>query len=242
MAQFHEGKNNLSNKANRNIIVGIIFMVLVITSFYVVFMQQIQVTRWYYFLPIMVFMVLASYYVKRGIIFRFGARGENIGLTQALQLPEGYHVFTNVTISYQNYSQETDLIIVGMKGVYIVEVKNHNGKIIGDAEAAQWMQHKVGRGGGRYSKKMNNPVKQVKGQVYKLSKFLKEQGINVWVEGVILFTNSEVIVDVHNSSIPILFPAKRLSHYILTCKNRQYLNKALINKVAEMISSVQKEA
>ena len=88
---------------------------------------------------------------------------------------------------------------------------------------------------------MNNPVKQVKGQVYKLSKFLKEQGINVWVEGVILFTNDEVSVNVQNSSIPILFPAKRLSHHILTCKNRQYLNKSLINKVVELISLVQEE-
>ncbi|MBP2627452.1 MAG: hypothetical protein H6Q68_2163 [Firmicutes bacterium] len=241
MAHFHKGRNNLSSKANRSLIVGLVFFVLVITAFYVVFVHRIRVDKWYYFLPIMIFMVLTGYFIKRGIIFRFGAKGENLGLTQALNLPDGYHVFTNVTISYQNYSQETDLIIVGTKGVYIVEVKNHNGKIIGDAEASQWMQHKIGRGGGRYSKKISNPVKQVKGQVYKLSKFLKEQGINVWVEGVILFTNDEVTVNVQNSNIPILFPAKRLSHYILTCKNRQYLNKALINRVVEMISSVQKE-
>ena len=242
MAQFHKGKNNLSSKANRNIVAGVLFFVLVLSSFYVVFMRQIQVEKWYYFLPVMIFMVLASYFIKRGVIFKFGAKGENLGLLQALNLPEGYHVFTNVTISYQNYSQETDLIIVGMKGVYIVEVKNHNGKIVGDAESPEWVQHKVGRGGGRYSKKMNNPVKQVKGQVYKLSKFLKEQGINVWVEGIILFTNSDVIVEVKNSSIPILFPAKRLNNYILTCKNRQYLNKALIATVASMISAVQKES
>jgi len=241
MAQFHKGKNNLSSKANRNLMAGLGFSGLVVMSFYIVFAYQVQVDKWYYFLPIMLLMVLASYYIKRGVIFGFGAKGENLGLVQALNLPEGYHVFTNVTISYQNYSQETDLIIVGMKGVYIVEVKNHNGKIIGDAEASQWMQHKIGRGGGRYSKKINNPVKQVKGQVYKLSKFLKEQGINVWVEGVILFTNDEVMVNVQNSSIPILFPAKRLSHYILTCKNRQYLNKSLINKVVEMIRTVQEE-
>lgn len=241
MAQIHKGKNNLRSKANRNVMAGLFFLGLVIIAFYIVFVHQVQVDKWYYFLPIMLAMVLASYYIKRGIIFGFGAKGENLGLVQALNLPEGYHVFTNVTISYQNYSQETDLIIVGMKGVYIVEVKNHNGKIIGDAEAPQWIQHKIGRGGGRYSKKINNPVKQVKGQVYKLSKFLKEQGINVWVEGVILFTNDEVMVNVQNSSIPILFPAKRLSHYILTCKNRQYLNKSLINKVVEMLISVQKE-
>jgi len=241
MAHFHKGKNNLGAKANKSLMVGILFFALVITSFYIVFIQQVKVDRWYYFLPIMIFMVLAAYFIKRGAIFRFGAKGELSGLTQALHLPEGYHVFTNVTISYQNYSQETDLIIVGMKGVYIVEVKNHNGKIIGDGEDSQWVQHKIGRGGGRYSKKINNPVKQVKGQVYKLSKFLKENGINVWVEGIVLFTNNDVIVNVHNSNVPILFPAKRLSHYILTCKNRQYLNKALINKVVEMLTSVQEE-
>lgn len=241
MAQLYTGRNNLSSKANHNLIAGMGFFVLVITSFYIVFVQQVQVDKWYCFLPIMVFMVLASYFIKRGIIFRFGAKGEELGLTQALNLPEGYHVFTNVTISYQNYSQETDLIIVGMKGVYIIEVKNHNGKIVGDAEAAEWVQYKVGRGGGRYSKKIHNPVKQVKGQVYKLSKFLKEQGINVWVEGVILFTNERLSVRVSNSNIPILFPARRLSHYVLTCKNRQYLNKTLINKIVELISSIQKQ-
>ena len=239
MAQLYKGRNNLSSKANRSLIAGIGSFVLVITSFFIIFMQQVQVNKWYYFLPIMAFMVLASYFIKRGIIFGFGAKGEELGLAQALNLPEGYHVFTNVTISYQNYSQETDLIIVGMKGVYIVEVKNHNGKIVGDAEAAEWMQYKIGRGGGHYSKKIHNPVKQVKGQVYKLSKFLKGQGINVWVEGVILFTNDRVSVNVSNSNIPILFPARRLSHYILTYKNRQYLNKKLINNVVEMISSIQ---
>ena len=241
MAQFHKGKNNLTSKANKNLIAGLLFLTLVITLFYVVFVHHVQVDQWYYFLPIMMLMVFGSYYIRRGMIFGFGAKGESLGLVQALHLPEGYHVFTNVTISYQNYSQEMDLIIVGTKGVYVVEVKNHNGKIVGDAEAAQWVQHKVGRGGGRYFKRIQNPVKQVKGQVYKLSKYLKENGINVWVEGIILFTNEEVSVSVHNSNIPILFPARRLSHYILTCKNRQYLNKTLLNKVVELISSVQNE-
>lgn len=241
MAQFYKGKNNLGSKANRNLTVGIIVLALVIASFYVVFVYHVQVEKWYYFLPVMILMVFASYYIRRGMIFDFGAKGEDLGLAQALQLPEGYHVFTNVTISYQNYSQETDLIIVGAKGVYIVEVKNHNGKIVGDAQAAQWVQYKTGRGGGRYSKRLHNPVKQVKGQVYKLSKIFKENGINVWVEGIVLFTNEEVSISVQNSSIPILFPAGRLNHYILTCKNRQYLNKTLMNKVVEIISSIQKE-
>jgi hypothetical protein len=241
MAQFYKGGNNLNGKAIRSLSVGILMAILVIISFYMIIVYKIQVDRWYYFTPIIVFMVLASYYIRRGIIFIFGARGESLGLVEALNLPEGYHVFSNANISYQNYSQETDLIIVGMKGVYVVEVKNHNGHIVGDAQDAQWTQYKIGRGGGKYSKKMANPIKQVKGQVYKLSKFLKEQGINVWVEGIVLFTNEAVHVKVHNSSIPILYPHRRLTHYILTCKNRQYLNKTLINKVVATLSSLPKK-
>lgn len=239
MAQFYKGKNNLSGKATRSLIAGILLLLLVFASFYLIFVHKLQVDNWYSLAPLIIAMILSSYYIRRGVIFRFGARGESLGLVEALHLPNDYHVFTNVKIAYQNYSQETDLIIVGMKGVYIVEVKNHNGHIVGDGQDSEWTQHKVGRGGGKYSKKMINPVKQVKGQVYKLSKFLKEQGINVWVEGIVLFTNEAVHVNAHNSSVPILLPDNRLSHYILTCKNRQYLNKTLIQKVVEILSSLQ---
>lgn len=239
MAQFYKGKNNISSKANRSLMAGILMLVLVVVSLYLIFVHKVQVFSWFYFVPVTLFMILSSYYIRRGVIFRFGARGERQGLVEALHLPDDYHVFTNVSISYQNYSQETDLIIVGMKGIYVVEVKNHNGNIVGDAADSEWTQYKVGRGGGKYSKKMANPVKQVKGQVYKLSKFLKEQGINVWVEGIVLFTNDAVHVKVHNSSVPILLPDKRLTHHILTYKNRQYLNKTLINKVVEIISTLQ---
>jgi hypothetical protein len=242
MAQFYKGKNNLSGKATRSLIAGILILMLVLVSFYIIFVYKLQVDNWYYLAPLIVAMIFSSYYIRRGVIFRFGARGESMGLLEALQLPDDYHVFTNVKIAYQNYSQETDLIIVGMKGVYIVEIKNHNGHIVGDAQDAEWTQYKVGRGGGKYSKKMANPVKQVKGQVYKLSKFLKEQGINVWVEGIVLFTNETVHVKAHNSSVPILLPDNRLSHYILTCKNRQYLNKTLIQKVVEILSSLRKSS
>lgn len=239
MAQFHKGKNHLSGKANRNLVAGAFCLALVMACFYIIFTQKMQVDRWFYFLPITTFLVLGGYYIRRGVIFRFGAKGENVGLINALNLPEGYHVFSNVTVSYQNHQQEADLIIVGTKGVYVVEVKNHNGKIVGDGNLPQWTQHKVGRGGGRYSKQMGNPVKQVKGQVYKLSKLFKEHGINVWVDGVVLFTNESVHVAVQNCNVPVLYPAKRLSHYILTCNNRQYLNRTLINKVVEILSKMQ---
>ena len=49
MAQFYKGRNNLSSKANRSLIAGLGFFVLVMASFYVVFGHQVQVAKWYYF-------------------------------------------------------------------------------------------------------------------------------------------------------------------------------------------------
>lgn len=70
-----KGKNNLGAKANKSLMLGIAFLVVVIASFYIVFIHQVKVDRWYYVLPIMLFMVLAGYFIKRGAIFRFGAKG-----------------------------------------------------------------------------------------------------------------------------------------------------------------------
>ncbi len=239
MAQIHRGKNDLSGKSNRNLAAGVLSGILVILSLYVLFVNRVQVFSWMYLLPVVAFIALGGYYIRRGIIFRFGAKGELMGLAQALNLPEDYHVFTNVKICYQDYCQEADLVIVGIKGVYVVEVKNHNGRIVGNGDDSHWIQHKVGRGGGKYSKEMPNPVKQVRGQVYKLSKLFKENGINVWVDGIVLFTNESVNVNVQNTSVPVLHPAKRLNHHILTHNNRQYLNRSLVKKTVEILSSLQ---
>ena len=239
MAQIHRGKNDLSGKSNRNLAAGVLSGILVILSLYVLFVNRVKVFSWMYLLPVVAFIALGGYYIRRGIIFRFGAKGELMGLVQALNLPEDYHVFTNVKICYQDYCQEADLVIVGIKGVYVVEVKNHNGRIVGNGDDSHWIQHKVGRGGGKYSKEMPNPVKQVRGQVYKLSKLFKENGINVWVDGIVLFTNESVNVNVQNTSVPVLYPAKRLYHHILTHNNRQYLNRSLVKKTVEILSSLQ---
>jgi hypothetical protein len=239
MAQLHRGKHDLSSKSRKNIAAGIFFSILVVGGLYFLFTRKITVNHWIYLAPMMTSVVLAGYYFRRAVIFRFGARGENIGLAQALKLPENYHVFSNVRICYQDFCQEADLIIVGIKGVYVVEVKNHNGRIVGKGEDATWMQHKIGRGGGKYSKEMPNPVKQVRGQVYKLSKLFKEYGINVWVEGIVLFTNDSVNVHVQNASVPVLYPASRLNHHILTHHNKQYLNRTLIKKTVEILSTLQ---
>ena len=69
-----------------------------------------------------------------------------------------------------------------------------------------WTQHKVGRGGTPYTSRLSNPIKQVNGQIYGLSHYLKHHDLNHWINGIIYFSNQHATVDKTclSNKIPIL--------------------------------------
>ena len=82
---------------------------------------------------------------------------------------------------------EADNIIINSRGIFIFEVKNLSGTLLGDEETYDWIQIKDAGHGNAYQKTVKNPVKQVKRQIYILSKLLKDNNINIWIEGYVFF-------------------------------------------------------
>lgn len=118
-----------------------------------------------------------------------GISGERIAAKVLAALPDGYTVFQNVMVSYGDKKSEIDNIVVGKSGVFIVEVKNHNGHIVGNLEDTYWTQYKVGRGGTPYTNEMYNPVRQVGTHIYCLANYLRQEGINTYIQGMVYFVN-----------------------------------------------------
>jgi len=86
-----------------------------------------------------------------------GIKGEQRSSDIIETLPNGYEVFTSLHIqTKQGNRAEYDQIIVGDNGLFVIEVKNHNGNIVGNEEDSTWTQHKVGRKGGEYLKEMKS--------------------------------------------------------------------------------------
>lgn len=126
---------------------------------------------------------------------RAGKQGEKEAteiIKQVLQ--EDDILLTNVCVKYGEKEAELDNVIINSKGVFIIEVKNYSGTLIGGEEDYEWTKYKVSRGGNIYEKQVRNPIKQVKRQVYILARFLKCCGIHVWVDGYVLLLN-------HNSPV-----------------------------------------
>ena len=170
-----------------------------------------------------------------------GINGEKIATQVLSTLPADYIVFQDVIVTYNNKKSEIDNIVVGRSGVFIVEVKNHNSYIEGDLKDTYWTQHKVGRGGTPYTDEMYNPVKQVGTQIYRLANYLRQNGVNTYIEGMVYFVNKTCSVSLSgNSNISVYSSSDndedRLCRQILS--GNQDLNSKSINHICKLINQL----
>lgn len=116
-----------------------------------------------------------------------GSWGEEKALSELQEkLSDDYHIFVDVRV---HEKMESDLVITGPNGVFIVEIKNYKGKIEGRADDREWTLHKTGRRGGQYTKTLANPLRQLRRNLYVLSQYLKIQKTPAWLEGRVYFVH-----------------------------------------------------
>ena len=127
--------------------------------------------------------VLASRYIEPGHR-RAGRRGEEY-VSDLIRdiLNEDDILLNNVSIFADDKEAELDNVIVNKNGVFVIEVKNYSGTLVGDEDDYEWVKKKISSGGELYIKNVKNPIKQVKRQVYILSQFLRDNKINAWIDG-----------------------------------------------------------
>lgn len=170
-----------------------------------------------------------------------GINGERIATKVLSTLPDGYTVFQDVIVTYDNKKSEIDNIVIGKSGVFIVEVKNHNSHIEGDLKDIYWTQHKVGRGATPYTDEMYNPVKQVGTQIYCLANYLRQNGVNTYIEGMVYFANKTCLVSLTGNSDISVFSSSdsdedRLCGRILSGNHNLDLRN--INHICKLISQL----
>lgn len=179
-----------------------------------------------------------AYCAKRKRIIKNGIEGEKKALKIVENFSNDYHVFVNWEYEYDGRKSETDLIVVCRKGVFIIEVKNHNGRITGHENDLKWRQNKVGKNGGKYFAEMYNPTKQVGTQVWRLSKNFREEKIRAWVQGVVYFSNEKVEVDVNTRKTPVFKNEEELQKYIEGIEVKNPLRETMMKRVIEKLEKI----
>ena len=163
---------------------------------------------------------------------RAGRQGENYVCDLICQvLKEKDLLFSNVSIEIEGKRTELDHIIVNNRGIFIIEVKNYSGSLMGTDNDYEWVKTKISSSGNSYTKIVKNPIKQVNRQVYLLAQFLKYYGVDVWVEGYTFFVQGNSPVDCKQ----VLESVQDINHVIHNGANRNLTN-AKVQEIQKLLS------
>ena len=88
-------------------------------------------------------------------------------------LNENDLLLNNVNISIHGRNTELDYVVINNNGIFIFEVKNFSGKLVGNEDDQYWNKCKISSGNKEYIKEIRNPIKQLKREIYLLKEYLK---------------------------------------------------------------------
>lgn len=145
-------------------------------------------------------------------------------------LNENDLLLNNVNISIHGRNTELDYVVINNNGVFIFEVKNFSGKLVGNEDDQYWNKYKISSGNKEYIKEIRNPIKQLKREIYLLKEYLKYYDVDLWIEGYVLFVNM-------NSPVESEYTINDQSEIddILHLRRNQVLTKNQIEKIISIL-------
>lgn len=145
-------------------------------------------------------------------------------------LNENDLLLNNVNISIHGRNTELDYVVINNNGIFIFEVKNFSGKLVGNEDDQYWNKYKISSGNKEYIKEIRNPIKQLKREIYLLKEYLKYYGVDLWIEGYVLFVNM-------NSPVESEYTVNDKNEIddILHLRRNQVLTKNQIEKIISIL-------
>lgn len=185
--------------------------------------------------------IYGGYHYREYSKYKSGLIGEKGTLSLLSDLPADWYILNDVTVTVDGNKSQLDIVVVAPNGIFVIETKNHNGDITGNIEDHKWVQNKIGRRGTPYSNSIYSPVKQVETHVWRLSQFLKLNGFNAWVTGIVYFSNKEASVNIRgtNDRIPVYsyYESKGLLDFLRSNVSNKRPKYEELEKIANLLDS-----
>ena len=177
---------------------------------------------------------------RRYNVLLSGIKGEKSLEKIARRHKNEYDIFLNCPIQYKKNRSEIDMIMLGKKGLIIVEVKNHSGTISGSDSDEKWSQYKHYRDGKTTEGEMKNPIKQITRQRDILKSILHAQGIDIWIDSVVYFSNPiiRLKLSLKSKSSYVCAGEKELEEFIAGYSSPKQLSSEDIKKIRDILRSL----
>ncbi len=151
-----------------------------------------------------------------------GIQGEQ-GVTNRLaeELDDSYLILNDVSVRYERQKAQVDHLVIGPKGIFVLETKNWSGHIEGDERARQWLFYPTHAADRQPPKKFFNPVWQCRRQVKFVDRFLRSVGQD-WpdIRPVVIMYSPHADWEIQNQTTEILYLSE-VSEFILKSSARR---------------------
>src|SRR5574341_1063490 len=180
-----------------------------------------------------IILFIGGYFLRGSTYYNKGLEGERIVTEQLKKLDDDYYLINDIKLpdSYGNI----DHVLLGPNGISIIETKNLEGEIrcYGD----KWYQYKQEWSEGY---EIKSPSKQVKYQAFRLKQLLesiKAFKKQIWIDGVVVFTNEYVDLNLKHQTVPVLrkeelvdYIINKQSNLIFSSKELDLIGKAILQQ------------
>jgi len=174
-------------------------------------------------------LIVGSFFLKNYTNYKNGLSAEKLVSESLQNLNDDYFIINDIKL--RGNQGNIDQIVLGPNGIFVIETKNYSGKI--QCNGDEWRRHyegglKISMTGRPYwvpdrDYDAGSPSKQVKKgavnikQIIESSKISKKP-LKIWVEGIVVFTNPHVHLQLSNTTVTIL-KVDKLCPYIKSKKS-----------------------
>ncbi len=103
-----------------------------------------------------------------------GRRGEQeVSAVLERELPDDEYIINDLVLKVRGQSSQVDHVVVGRRGIFVIETKHWHGLVEGTERSFKWMLRQDGR-----TLKVTNPVRQNARHVKILKTFLQSRGFS----------------------------------------------------------------
>lgn len=190
---------------------------------------------------VLIFLCNGAYMItaRRYNILNSGRRGEKQLYKLVKKISSNCIIFVNLPIRYKGGRSEADALIVGEKGIVIIEAKNHSGSILGSWRSEKWTQSKYYANGKTTTTEMENPIKQMRRQRDIVKSIFNAAGEDVWIDTVLYFSNENVRLKLSlRENDYVCQGSKELQNFLANYKSGKNISPEKIKRYAEILNEM----
>ena len=177
---------------------------------------------------------------RRYNVLLSGVKGERSLERIAKKYRNEYDIFINCRVQYKHSRSEVDMIMLGKNGLIIIEVKNHSGTVIGTDTDEKWTQYKHYKDGRNTEAEMKNPIKQITRQRAILKSILHAEGVDVWIDSIVYFSNplTRLKLSLKSKSSIVCSGEKELDKFLSSYQSPKPISKKDVEKIKSILAGL----